>query len=150
MSTNESKMQCDGDVSETVLKMCSSWQRTLRHRTLISSCKQTSVCFNSSSKANCHRRIAEIQSELEELKNTVKRGSGSLVSRSPSDYSDHRPSFLTPETNQNGVFSPGSSPYQSPFSRAEESFRPAGLTGRIDIAAEDELFMTYIPFNKGS
>jgi len=94
-------------------------------------------------RVNKRARIAEIQSELEELKNTVKQRSGSIISRAASDYSDRRSSYLVPETSQNGAFSPGSSPYQSPFSRSEESFRPADLTGRIDIPTEDELFLTF-------
>ena len=88
------------------------------------------------------RRIAEIQNELEELKNTVKQRSGSMVSRASSEYSD-RPTFLTPEHSSNGAYSPGQSPYASPFSRTEDSFR--GLTtGRIDTKSEDDLFLTYV------
>src|SRR5947207_8288107 len=44
--------------------------------------------------ANFYRRIAEIQSELEELKNTVKQRSGSIVPRALSDYSDGHSSYF--------------------------------------------------------
>ena len=93
--------------------------------------------------ANCCRRIAEIQSELEELKNTVKQRSGSIVPRALSDYSDGHSSYLAPEVTQNGAYSPGTSPYASPFTRNEDSYRQVGLTGRIDSTSEDELFLTY-------
>jgi hypothetical protein len=98
-------------------------------------------------RVNKRARIAEIQSELEELKNTVKQRSRSSPS---SDYSDHRLTFLQPEVGQNGAYSPGPSPFASPYSRNEDSYRPMGLTGRIDRASEDELFLTYLPYKQRS
>jgi len=92
------------------------------------------------SKADFYRRIAEIQSELEQLKNSVKQRSGS---RASSDYSDGHQSYLSPDVTQNGPFSPGTSPYTSPFSRNEDSYQQVRLTGRIDSTSEDELFLTY-------
>src|SRR5271169_4725165 len=92
-----------------------------------------------------YRRIAEIQSELEELKNTVKQHSETMLSNSPSEHSDRRPSMLAPEMTQNGAYSPGSSSYPNPFSQHDDSFRPVGITGRIDSTTEDDLFLTYSP-----
>jgi hypothetical protein len=92
---------------------------------------------------NSCRRIAEIQNELEELKNTVKRRSGSMVSQGSSEYSDRHRSYLPPELRKNGTYSPISSPYASPFTRTEDSYRSVGITGRLDTTIEDELFLTY-------
>ena len=90
-------------------------------------------------------RIAEIQNELEQLKNTVKQRQRSTNSRASSEFSDGpRPPFLAPETANNGAYSPGSSPFPSPYGAPEESFRQLGIaSGRIDAKIEDELFMMY-------
>jgi hypothetical protein len=92
------------------------------------------------------RRIAEIQNELEQLKNTVKQRSASMNSRESSEYSDtQRSSFLVPEMNGANGYSPGTSSFASPYATSEDSIRPVGITGRIDAKAEDELFVTYRP-----
>jgi hypothetical protein len=92
------------------------------------------------------RRIAEIQNELEELKNTVKRSSEPINSRASSEYSDSHPSFLAPEANnRNGTYSPGPSSYGSPYARSDE-YRQGSIAGRFDSTVEEDLFMTYVSF----
>ena len=108
--------------------------RRVNKRAYLSHCREQS---------NFYRRIAEIQSELEQLKNTVKQHSGTIPSRASSVYSDSHRSHRPFEGTQNGHFSPGASPYASPFTGHEDPFRQAGLTGRIDTSSEDELFLTY-------
>jgi hypothetical protein len=92
---------------------------------------------------NICRRIAEIQNELEELKQTVNKRSESMNSRTSSDYSDSQNQLLPPDLLQNGAYSPNASPFPSPYAREEDPFRTVGITGRIDSQNEDDLFMTY-------
>jgi Fungal specific transcription factor domain len=68
-----------------------------------------------------------------------------MNSRASSEFSDSQPSYLAPNHAPNGAYSPGPSPFSSPFARTEDSFRPSGLTGRIDGKTEDELFLEYLP-----
>lgn len=94
-------------------------------------------------RVNKRARIAEIQNELEELKNTVKRSSGPINSRASSEYSDSHPSFLAPEANnRNGTYSPGPSSYGSPYTRSDE-YRQGSIAGRFDSIVEEDLFMTF-------
>jgi hypothetical protein len=94
-------------------------------------------------RVNKRARIAEIQNELEELKNTVKRSSGPINSRASSEYSDSHPSFLAPEANnRNGAYSPGPSSYGSPYTRSDE-YRQGSIAGRFDSTVEEDLFMTF-------
>ena len=72
-----------------------------------------------------------------------------MVSRTSSDYSEGHQSYLAPEATQNSAYSPGTSPFASPFIR-EDSYRQVGLTGRIDSTSEDELFLTYFPSKQRS
>jgi len=54
--------------------------------------------------------------------------------------SQHR-SYFSP--NMTRSYSNGTSPYASPYSSSEDTFRHVGITGRIDVASEEELFVTY-------
>jgi hypothetical protein len=138
-------MQCNGAISKALFAMRPSRQVTLHDRTIFSTGEQESVCSFVSDEADFCRRIAEIQNELEELKNTVKR-SGPIISRASSEYSDSHPSFLAPEpNNRNGAYSPGPSSYGSPYARSDE-YRHGSIAGRLDSTIEEDLFMTYISF----
>ena len=97
-----------------------------------------------SDNTDCCRRIAEIQNELEELKNTVKQRARPVNSRASSEYSDSHPSFLAAENNRNGAYSPGPSPYGSPYARSDD-YRQSGVAGRFGTSTEEELFLTYPP-----
>jgi hypothetical protein len=142
--TNEGQMQCNGAISKALFAMRPSRQVTMYDRTIFSTGKQESVCSFVSDEADFCRRIAEIQNELEELKNTVKRSSGPINSRASSEYSDSHPSFLAPEANnRNGTYSPGPSSYGSPYTRSDE-YRQGSIAGRFDSTVEEDLFMTYV------
>jgi len=73
-----------------------------------------------------------------------------MNSRASSEYSDSHPSFLAPEPTRNSAYSPGPSPYGSPYSRNEDYRQHIGVAGRCDASTEENLFMTYLFFRKSS
>ena len=57
-------------------------------------------------------------------------------------------SYFSPDMTRS--YSHGTSPYASPYSGSEDTFRHVGITDRIDAASEEELFATYHLSNCGS